>query len=417
MKRFFSVLLCIVMCFTFSITAFAGGPRAEEDMLAVQNMDDSIETLLLPDGLCVGSVYKLRSMASLDSNPFVLNVPDGNDTKKLDMWTLDTNGKPDQKFRLVPSNSYYKLIAECSASGKVMDAYRINGNIINGCSADLWSESDNPAQQLVITSESSGGYSVRLASNTSLALTAVSLTNGGTVQFQTYIGSSTQRWDFIIQNDAISLSRAPNSDAQNKTKWCWAAAAKMVGIHNGGLNSEISTDAQPLKNTANIKNPFYGYGNVNGTTKYFADGVQYAILRYIKDTDGNESGSDTDSVNALQYVSKNTMKVGHHGIFTEALPQSEIDKINKDLRDKKYVIGSMTSRESAAEGNADTAYGHSVVIQQYEPGANGQEGRYYVFDPLTGKTDWYYQSELFGDDFGYKSEGHDCRISWHKWCR
>lgn len=405
MKRLFSILLCLVMCLGCSLTAFAGGPRAEEGMLAVQNMDDTTETLSLLNGLRVGSVYKLRSMASSASNPFVLNVPGGNDTKKLDMWTPDTNGEPDQKFRLVPSNSYYKLIAECSASGKVLDAYRINNEIINGCSADLWSENDTPAQQLVITSESSGGYSVRLASNTSLALTAVSLTNGGAVQFQTYTDVPTQRWDFVIQNDTISLSRTPDPDAQNKTEWCWAASAKMVGVNNGGLNSKISTDAQSLTNTDGIKNPFYGYGNVNGTTKYFADGVQYAILRYIKDTDGNQSGSDADKENALQFASANLMDIGSSGYYKDVLSDSLIAMIQTELLKGNYIIGNVC--------NNNYKNVHSVVIKSYLSSSD----EYVVFNPWDETEQTVSEYDLF-HNYGYKySEYQFGRVSWFQYCR
>ncbi len=413
MKRFFSILLCLSMFLGCSLTAFAGGPITEEDELAANSMENTAAVMSLPSGLSVGKTYTIKSMAS-GSTSYMLNVHGGNDNDgtAVDMWQND--GSPEQRFKIISTGAGYKLEALCS-SKRVLDAYR---PLKDGCKADIWEADDDQAQVLTITnSNSSGYYNICLASNPTLALTAVSLTNGGAVQFKTLnANSNNQKWKFIQPND--TLQRTPDPDCQNKNLWCWAACVKMVAVHNsGGLNPEIDTAPQILKNTDGLHKTYYGYNTVGGIKRYFADGVQYAIVKYIKDVDENLTGNDTESVNALQFVSTKNMNVGHSGYYKNELPQSEINKINKDLLEGRYVIGSMTSRESINEEDLGKVYGHSVVIQKYYPGTNGQEGKYDIFDPFTGNVKRYYQNELFGDSFGYISENRDCRISWYKWCR
>ncbi len=403
MKRLLSVLLCLVTCFCCSLTAFAGGPRTAEDIAAAGHTDNIAAVASLPSGLSVGTTYSLLSMESTDSELFMLNVWGGKDTDgaKIDMWKWD--GTKEQRFRLISSGSYYKLEAVCSSSGRVLDAYR---PLTNGCNVDLWSSNDNEAQELVIKPDDISGYVISLAYDPSLVLTAVDLSNDGAVQFKTNTHKNNQKWMFIESND--TLQRAPHPNCQNKKNWCWAAAAKMVAAHNsGGLKPEIDQAPQMLNNIDGRHKTYYGYGTINGTTKYFVDGAQYAIVKQIKGSDGDISGSVDDSVEALRHASVKEMDIGYIGHQDYELTDDTIrNQIDADLKDGKYIIGSML--------NDQGQYGHSVVIMAYSDSDSNKT--YHVFNPWDGSERDISACDLF-HSYGYEYAGGLGRVSWFKYCR
>lgn len=218
----------------------------------------------------------------------------------------------------------------------------------------------------------------------------------------------------IITAMAISVpafaatSRDPDPNGQNKDHWCWAAAAKMTAEHNGGQNPNISRGKQLLTdiNAIGLRNPFYGYETVGGKTKYYADGVQYAIVKYIFGNDYDNSGSDSNSVAALQYASANNMNVGAIGYYKDQLSDENIAAIQNDLTHGKYVIGTMTTEKYTNS--------HSIVLLSYSEDID----EYAYFDPYTGETKYVDTTQLFksyGTSYGGGSlKG---RVSWYKYCR
>lgn len=403
MKRLICILLCVATCFACSLTAFAGGPITEEDAIATQNTESIAAPQALADGLKLGTTYKIRSMASSASNPFVLNVPGGADGngKKIDMWTPDQDDRNDQKFRLIASGSYYKLIAMCSSSGRVLDAFR---PLTSGCSVDIWdNENDDAAQQLSITGSSSG-YVIRLASNSTLALTAVSLSNGGAVQFQTYTGSTNQKWGFDVQS-TMSLPRQPDPDGQNKSKWCWAAAAKMVAEHNGGVNSQILRSSKLLDNQAGVHESFYG---IDSSGRLTADGVQRAIVEHVKSTDKDITGDDYDKEKALEFAAANSVTVDSKGSAGTMLTDDLIAMINTELLNNKYVIGNVCDQFGKN--------GHSIVIKAYKQANTQANSSYVIFDPWNREESTVPYYKLFdAHEFSYL-DGLWGRIDWFQYC-
>lgn len=166
MKRLFSILLCLVMCFGCSLTAFAGGPISD-----IRNDENEISNTWMaihavpPGDLKYGVTYRIRSMASMSLWLNVNNGTDANNTPVTMRSEDEDFNKKNQKFRLISAGSYFMLGAACSTDGRVLDAYRINGELKGGCSADIWLKGDNSAQYFVITGDSNSGYLIRLASN------------------------------------------------------------------------------------------------------------------------------------------------------------------------------------------------------------------------------------------------------------
>lgn len=399
MKRILCVLLCLAVCFGCSLTAFAGGSIPAQDMIGAADQAEPAAVTALPSGLSVGKLYNIRSMASERAYPFMLNVWGGidNDKTRVDMWLRDATTA--QRFSIIVSGSYYKLRALCSST-RVLDAYRnSDGSITSCCQADIWSNNDDAAQQLIIEGSSTSGYTICLASNPSLALTAVNLSNDGAVQFKTKTGANNQKWCF---DEAVPLlTRYPDYYCQNKNNWCWAAAAKIVGIHNGGgLNPAIDPNAQKLDNNDSLHNSYYGY---NGSERY-ADGVQHAIVKtvYYTSTDPEEEvtpedciGTDKDrrgtaweTRDALQYVSKNNMSVGWRNNNGNQLIDDMISQLNYDLEHSKFVAGRMAT--------LDNKDGHIIVVKSHN-----DDGSYTVFNPWNNEEKSVSARQLIYDG-GYK---------------
>lgn len=386
LKKIAALAMAAVTAGALGLSAFAGGPMPQEDELAAESkVSAAAAQTALPSGLSVGTTYSLVSEMSADSYLFALNVWGAQDINNanVDMWKWD--GSKEQRFRLISSGSYYKLEAVCSSNGRVLNANNLN---TSGCNANLWlnQDSKNNAQQLVITKDSkSNGYVIKLASNNNLALTAVSLVNNGAVQFKTYTGASNQKWKFFESND--TLQRAPHPYFKNKSMWCWASAAKMVADHNGGgIDSQIDRAPQMLTNTEGIHKTFYGQGTIDGTTRYFVDGTQYAIVKYIKNNDKNLEANTNEVQKALKFAAANknidTAYTNENDLTTTEI----INNVNGELTAGRYVIGFVN-------GNGG---GHFIVLEKFD-----NADTFIVFNPWDEKEMAVKQDILFGENNQY----------------
>ena len=206
---------------------------------------------------------------------------------------------------------------------------------------------------------------------------------------------------------SAATSRYPDAYGQNMDYWCWAASAKMVGENNGGVNSSIDRSQKLLPDTNDIglHNPYYGYYYSGSTKKFTADGVQYAIVRYVKGNTSNSGGSDTEKQTALQYVSGDTMSVGTKGRYNVVMSDSLLEEIQYELSQGRYVIGNVLDE--------NYKNGHSIIIKgYYEP-----EDKYMIFDPWNKFEDKVSGVALF-ETYGYQYLN-NClgRVSWFQYCR
>ena len=199
----------------------------------------------------------------------------------------------------------------------------------------------------------------------------------------------------------VLAARTPKARGQNKSSWCWATSAKIVGEHNGG--SWISTTPIALDYTDGLHYfngvPYFG---VDSNGRYTADGPQRAIVKYIKGNDKNNGGSDSDKETALSYAASASVTTGTFGNYGSPLSQSEINTIKNDLNNGRYVIGNMY-----VNGN-----GHSVAILNYRSSDNTFRIQY-PWD----LTDLYYYSDQLFSYAGFPIFDHYGRIEWIQYCR
>ena len=179
----------------------------------------------------------------------------------------------------------------------------------------------------------------------------------------------------LTKSIIIRSNRLPNPDAQNKTMWCWAACAKMVGVHNGGGSS--------LPAGAQIPNVLYTFseeeidvhsyeGNLfygeNHNSQITVDAGQRAIVRAICNTDANVGGGASHILQALTIVPDETVVTS----YLEITDMSAIDSLNDFLESGVWVVaGTVLS-------NTNTG-GHAIVIR----GFNSVTNTYIYWDPWT----------------------------------
>lgn len=197
-----------------------------------------------------------------------------------------------------------------------------------------------------------------------------------------------------------ATARTPKANGQNKSLWCWATAAKVVGEHNGG--SWISTTPVVLSNTTGLHSyggtPYYGIDSNGNIT---ADGVQRNIVVYIFGDDGNNSGNDSNKESALSRAAYSSVSVGTFGTYKNALTSSQIQTVKNNLANGDYLIGNL---------NASGFGSHSVVIKSY----NSSTDKYQILDPWD-LTDTTYSSSVFTSE-NFPIAGCYGRISWIQYC-
>ena len=211
-KTFFACILTLVM-FLSSISVYAGGlPEGVVDNTPMQPFNDlqssSADAQLTSASfnLTLNSVYNLRPA---NSSTAYLNVYAGTDANgtKVCMWAKD--GSTEQKFKLISGSTSgtFKLVAMCSTSGRVLDAYSPSRPIVSGAQADIWTANDPQAQILYVIPNSDGTYAIKLAAYSTLALTAVSTSNNGSVQFRTFSTSNNnQKWIFTPVTTTVKVT-------------------------------------------------------------------------------------------------------------------------------------------------------------------------------------------------------------------
>ena len=143
------------------------------------------------EGISNNGVYIITSRNSRKC----LNVNYGTDANGTNVTQYTQDGSTEQKWKLVSTGTNtFKIYAMCSSNGtnRVLDVLRTNGSasgsIVSGNNVDIWAPNDNAAQEFVIekyttdnnsttseTGEVRNIYTIRLKSNTNLALTSFGL--------------------------------------------------------------------------------------------------------------------------------------------------------------------------------------------------------------------------------------------------
>ncbi len=176
----------------------------------------------------------------------------------------------------------------------------------------------------------------------------------------------------------VYISSLPDPDAQNKTGWCWAAAAKMVGEHNGGSGSldtgvAILDDSDDKHSYNGIK--FYGVipGRGDPGTVYTVDAGQRQIVMACWGTDANHMGTDRADRIALELAAYNPVQIEliEDNLIFGGFSNANIEKLNNELSTGRWVYAVMSTD--------DLNYDHAIVIRS----VNSSETVYTYWDPWT----------------------------------
>ncbi len=152
-KKIIALAMAAVTAGALGLSAFAGGSMPQEDESAAEiseNTDVAAQAAMfepsLPSGLSVGGVYAIRPMSSPDMTPTCITACNDDSNVTLTNRNVLTAG---QSFQLIGSDSGYKLNSLCSLTGKVLDIWRNNGNLEDGCTVDLYADNDDAAQEFL----------------------------------------------------------------------------------------------------------------------------------------------------------------------------------------------------------------------------------------------------------------------------
>lgn len=147
----------------------------------------------------------------------------------------------------------------------------------------------------------------------------------------------------------------PTPNAQNKTSWCWAAACKKVGVHNGG--NALPTGKSNLTYTDGIRD---GYCGRVSTTIYTADAGQRALVVHSFGDDKNRGGASDAILSGIQYASARTLSVGDQegtAYLTNSLTSAQVTSLINELASNRWVVGGVHILNGLG--------GHSIVITNY----------------------------------------------------
>lgn len=188
------------------------------------------------------------------------------------------------------------------------------------------------------------------------------------------------------------IERLPDPDLQNKTLWCWAAAAKKVGEHNEGSGA-LATGADPLTYVDGID--FNRSNKPYGETYYglkTADAGQREIVTQIKGTDRNYDGSQSDAELVLQLASNSNMNITTYsktlGLWWSQAAKNELQS---QIENNNYVY------ISARVTIGDVTTNHAFVVERtYE---ESEELVYDLWNPFYGNYLHLTETELFSSNY------------------
>lgn len=203
----------------------------------------------------------------------------------------------------------------------------------------------------------------------------------------------------------VYVTRHPNSDGQNKTNWCWAAASKKVGEHNGGSGA-LNTGSAVLVNTVGLhtysNEKFFG-ANPNGSIT--VDAGQRQIVVAVHGSDANNTGGNDAKEVALELSARNDVTVKTLGLGRLGLSALNKSTMNNDLSDGRWIVGNVFTDDSDWSG-------HSIVIQSY----NSSTQVYTYWDPWTNTIGTFTKTQLNNDTIHLTTSTTDRVLAWIQRC-
>ena len=182
-------------------------------------------------------------------------------------------------------------------------------------------------------------------------------------------------------NAAVVLSASRT--ARNKTLWCWASAASIVG-KNFCQEQFITCGYQydeVLVNTSGIETNYVGQNSSGEKTAYAAQ--RQGVIK-AKDSDGNFTGNNLDQIKAMRMLAGNYGTGKTVGDMSRTMNQVDKNTINSRMN-SIYVSGCSYKKTSS------TAIGHTFVLKFY----NSYTDEYLIFNTGNNYEFWVSADNAF----------------------
>lgn len=198
---------------------------------------------------------------------------------------------------------------------------------------------------------------------------------------------------------AANTPRQPSPTIQNRSNWCWATTAKLLGERYNNLYrlpGILPKGAVAATNLSGLKDDAIGY-TIDG--KPTIDAGQQAVVSYVMGADVNNAGTKDQTFTAMRYVTDFHAQTQEQGDYADGgvLLRANWKYPDAALNAGLYVIGNLLITPT---------FGHSVVIKAYDRSAD----RFTVYDVWNGETTYATKQKLLKD--GFKSSAGTRPISW-----
>jgi hypothetical protein len=209
-----------------------------------------------------------------------------------------------------------------------------------------------------------------------------------------------------------SVVTLPHPDAQNKSQWCWAAAAKMVGTNNYGSEALNRGEAVLAD-----KNGRHSYGGDDFFGKkpnpldpldpisYTVNAGQHQIVMEVFSDDRNEGGDNAAKEMGLRLASSGEMLVGTLG-RRAGVTASSIYWMNEELDNGRFVIANVFR-------NSDWS-GHSVVVTGVSN--NGVTDVYEYWDPWNNEGGQFTSAQIAAKTIQLTDDTENRTLAWIQLC-
>lgn len=198
---------------------------------------------------------------------------------------------------------------------------------------------------------------------------------------------------------AVSAIRAPSPYIQNRTNWCWATCAKMVGEQYNVRYRRTQALPKGAAKTEYMIGLREEYAGIAADGSRTVDAGQQAIVIAVFGKEVNNAGYRQDTYNAMAYVTANDALAQGLGDYRDGgVLRKAWNDVQAVLDEGMYVIGNVY--------NASYSVGHSLVIKGY----NYRSGLYTVYDVWDGTTVLVTKDQLLQD--GFNSSYGKAAVTW-----
>ncbi len=186
-----------------------------------------------------------------------------------------------------------------------------------------------------------------------------------------------------------SIPRAPQTSIQNRTMWCWATTAKLLGVRYNSrysIATPMPEGAVPvITSSAGLRTQYAGL-TANGD--YTIDAGQQAVVKTVMGSDVNQPGSRAQTFAAMQYVTGGHALPQNRGAYNDgSVLRAVWDDVQAVLDSRLSVIANIYSPGSGV--------GHSLVLS----GFDRKTGLYTLYDVWDGSTILVTKKQLLTDGF------------------